>query len=280
MRAFPIVAVLWLTGCLSVDSAIYGAVREASYELDPRGGSSEETVTADRVEPAWIAVNDKVTLGAAYLKGSVQPPQAYVIFFHGRGGNLDTAFGRAKRWANLGYDVLVFDYRGWGASSDVTPTEEGIMEDSRAARAFLLQRIGDANASRLVYYGQSLGAAIATELAQAQPPSALVLESAFASIQAFVNDDTGMDFPADFISECHWDVAGRIRDVHVPLLLVAGTADETNRAEFSSQIYGNANEPKKLVVVEGAGHGNVPETMGPQQYRELMNGFIGGAIGP
>jgi uncharacterized protein len=281
VRAIPLAGLLLaLTGCLSVDPVIYGAVRADRYALSPEGSSPEETVSADRIEPVSIVVSDQVTLGAAYLKASVQPPQAYVIFFHGRSGNLDNHFGRAKRWSNLGYDVLVFDYRGFGTSSDVAPTEPGILEDTRAVRAWMLGRIGASNAARLVYYGQSLGGATSTQLAEQVPPAALVLESTFSSIRDFEVDTTDMDFPVGFISHCTWNTAERVRNVHVPVLVVHGLVDETIKAEFGQKVFASANEPKKLVLVPGAGHGNVAQTMGPEQYKQLMNDFIGFAVGP
>jgi len=281
MRASLIIPLLLaLSGCFKLDPFLYGPERTNKYLLDVRGPTPEETITEDRVEPVSIVVNDQVTLGAAYLKGSVQPPQAYVVFFHGKGGTLDTHFDRAKRWANLGYDVLAFDYRGWGTSTDVTPTEEGLLEDTRAVRAWMLQRIGAANENRLVYYGHSLGTATSTQLAEQQAPALLILESAFASIHDFETDSSGMDFPVDFISKCKWATVDRIRNVHVPVLLVHGLADDFVRPEFSKKIYANANDPKQLTLVDRAQHSDIPETMGADHYASLMHDFIGSYISP
>lgn len=280
MRTLLPLSMLALSGCLSLDQFLYTPSRKAVYDLNPEGASPEETVTADRIEPVTITVNEQVTLGAAYLKGNVQPPSAYVIFFHGKGGTLDSAFPRAKRWSNLGYDVLVFDYRGWGNSTDLTPTEEGLLEDTRAARAWMLERIGPANANKLVYYGQSLGTAISTQLAEQEPPQLLVLESGFASIYDFQTDSSGLYFPVGFIAKATWPTAERVRDLHVPLLLIHGLADDFVRPEFSEKIYANANEPKKLELVAGAGHSDIPLIMPPGGYAALINEFIGAHLPP
>jgi alpha-beta hydrolase superfamily lysophospholipase len=217
---------------------------------------------------------------SAYLKGSVQPPRAYVIFFHGQGGNLDTQFERAKRWSNMGFDVLAFDYRGWGVSTDVTPTEEGILQDTQAVRAWMLQRIGPANAARLVYYGHSLGTATSTQLAEQAGPAALILESPFTSIRGLADDSSGMDFSPGFIARCRWATVDRVRNVHAPLLVLHGLADDYVRAEFSKEIFAAANEPKELKLVEGAHHSDIPETMGGAAYGELMTGFLDRALQP
>ena len=280
MRTLMLAAVLALTGCFSLDPFLYTPGRADTYKLDPVGDTPEETVTADRIEPVTITVNEQVTLGAAYLKGNVQPPRAYVIFFHGKGGTLDGALPRAKRWSNLGYDVLVFDYRGWGTSTNVTPTEPGILEDTKAAHAWMNARIGDANKDRLVFYGHSLGTAIVTQLAEQEPPTVLILESAFASIRDFETDSSGMDFPVGFIAHATWDTVGRIHNVHVPLLMVHGLADDFVRPEFSKKVFANANEPKQLELIEGAAHSDIPETMGPANYAALINGFVSTTIAP
>ena len=280
MRVFTICCLLSLTGCFSLDPFLYTPGRVEKYVLDPEGETAEETVTAERIEPVSIVESEQVTLGAAYLRGNVQPPLAYVIFFHGKGGHLDTALPRAKRWANLGYDVLVFDYRGWGTSTELTPTEAGILEDTRAAHAWMLARIGPANANRLVFYGQSLGSATSTQLAEQEAPTLLILESAFASIHDFATDSSGTDFPVGFIAEAKWNTVDRIRNVHVPVLLLHGLADDFVRPEFSRKIFANANDPKQLELVEGAGHSNIPETMGPANYAAVINTFIGSVISP
>lgn len=274
MKALAILPLLALTGCFSLDAFLYTPQREVAYELNPQGDVPEETVTADRIEPVTIVVNEHVMLGAAYVKANLQPPRAYVVFFHGKGGSLDTALARTKRWANLGYDVLAFDYRGWGISTNITPTEEGILEDTKAVHGWMLNRIGASNASRLVFYGHSLGSATATQLAEVEPPAVLVLESAFASVHELEKDSLGMDFPVGFIAQARWPTVERIRNVHVPVLLMHGLADDFVRPEFSEKIYANANEPKQLKLVEGATHSDLPETMGPTRYQQLVNEFI------
>jgi uncharacterized protein len=268
----PTLAVaLGLTGCFKLDPFIYEPERKEAYVLDPEGKYPEETVRKDQIELVSIKVDDEVTLGGAYVKASVQPPRAYVIFFHGKGGNVDTALPRTKRWANLGFDVLVFDYRGWGTSTNVTPSEAGIEQDTRAARAFMLARIGSPD--RLIYYGQSLGTATATQRAELDPPKVLVLESGFASVEEFKRDSTQMDFPQSFISKDGWNTSTRIKNVHAPLLLMHGLADDFVRPEFSQLLFDNANDPKKLVMVEGADHGNIPVVMGAK-YGETIKEFI------
>ena len=101
----------------------------------------------------------------------------------------------AERW----YDVLVFDYRGWGTSTDIEPDEPGILEDSKAALAWFVQRTGVPE-QRIIFYGRSFGCATAIQLAQTVDPKVLILESPFASVEAFKTDSTQLDFPSSYVS--------------------------------------------------------------------------------
>ena len=92
------------------------------------------------------------------------------MFLHGKGPHLaaESQFEHAKRLVNLGYDVLAIDYRGFGTSTDVAPTEAGIEEDTRAVMAWVASRAGGAD--RVFLYGHSLGAAAAIQRAAIDPP--------------------------------------------------------------------------------------------------------------
>jgi hypothetical protein len=266
-----LLAVVGGGACYDLDPFLYSRTRVDHYTLPAQGDTPEETVAPERIEPVELVVDGQVRLGAAYVKAAQQPPRAYVLYFHGICCNLDVHLARPKGLANLGYDVLVFDYRGWGTSTDVEPTEPGLLEDSRAALAWLSARTG-LPANRLVYYGRSFGSAVATQLAVDSPPAALLLESPFSSVQGLVRDSSNMDLPAAFLAEGSWDTEGRVRALQgVPLLLLHGTADDFVRPEFSERLYSVAHEPKQLVWVEGADHDNVPQRLGVEYARTLGN---------
>lgn len=276
MRALWLLALVLLSGC-KLDGFLYTPPRVDAYKLEPEGKTPIETVTADRIEPLTITVSPEVTLGAAYIRGNVQPPRAYVLFFHGKGGTVDSNFGRAKRWSNLGFDVLIFDYRGFGTSTNLTPTEEGLAEDSEAVLQALWARVGDT--ARIVFYGHSLGAATNLQRAVVNPPRAVVIESAFASIQDFTADSSRMDLPQSFVTADSWSNEERIARLQSPVLILHGLADDFVRPQGSEILYGEAKDPKKLVLVEGADHGSVPVKMDENPdpaltYGGTIHGFL------
>jgi len=273
-RSLGVIAAFGLlsSGCYQLDPFLYTPERMDQYTFNPKGSTALTTVDPSQIEPVTLQTEDGLSLGAVYVRAAVQPPRAYVIFFHGKGSALPYHFKYLKRLSNLGYDVLGFDYRGFGISTNVTPTEAGIEKDSRAALAWLRERAG-AGANRIFFYGQSFGAATATQRAEIDPPAALMLESAFGSIEEFKTDSSQMDFPAGYVALDSWATSERIKNVTAPVLLMHGLADDFVRPEFSQKIYDNAHDPKKLVLVEGAVHGNVPEVLG-DQYPTLVQDFV------
>lgn len=271
--AVGLATVAVLGACYSLDPFLYERTHLDHYTLPAEGKVPEETVSPEQLQTLDIPVNAHIHLGAAYVKSIQQPPRAYVLYFHGICCSLDVHIDRAKRLANLGYDVLAIDYRGWGTSTDVAPSEPGLLEDSQAALAWLMARTG-LPASSLVYYGRSFGTAVATQLAAHSPPQALILESPFTSVAGLEQDSSNMDLPPGYVSADTWDTESRVAAMTgVPLLLLHGTADDFVRPEFSKRLYAVAHEPKRLVLVEGADHDTVPLRMGVD-YERTLDAFL------
>lgn len=275
MRTLLLPALCLLTGCFQLDGFLYEPVRTDAYEFVGEGSDPGDTVSDDRIEVLErIPVpGTDVELGAVYVRGNEPSPRAYALFFHGKGSHIasEGQFEHVKRLANIGYDVLAIDYRGWGTSTAVAPTEAGIEQDTAAALEWLRNRVGGSD--RIFYYGQSFGTAVATQRAVIDPPQVLVLESGFASIEEMKSDSSLMDFPDDYIAMDSWATSSRIRELQSPLLILHGLADDFVRPEFSEALYENAPDPKRLVLVEGAGHSDVAETMGAA-YRETVHAWV------
>ncbi|MBA2528732.1 MAG: alpha/beta hydrolase, partial [Euzebyales bacterium] len=123
--------------------------------------------------------------------------------------------------------------------------------DVRAAHAELAGRPG-VDPDRLLYYGESLGAAVALDLAVERPPAGLVLRSPFASLA----DTARVHYPfvPAWLLRDRFDSVGRVRSLSAPLLVVVGENDDIVPAQTSRRLYALAAEPKRLVVVPGANH--------------------------
>jgi fermentation-respiration switch protein FrsA (DUF1100 family) len=157
----------------------------------------------------------------------------------------------ARRLAKGGFNVLLFDYRGYGGSSG-TPTETGLAEDARSALQYLRTR-GDLDSKRVIYFGESLGAAVALRLALEHPPAALVLRSPFTSLV-----DVGQVhypyLPVSWLLRDRFDTLSSIAALQSPLLVIAGDRDAIVPLDQSRRLFDNAPAPKRLVIVAGADH--------------------------
>jgi len=265
-------ALLLLSSCFRLDGFLYASRHEDAYVFDADSEDPLEVVTADRYEELRVVVNDEVTLGGVYLRAAEQPPLGHIWYFLGQGGTVERTFGKLKRISNLGFDVFCVDYRGSGVSSKVSPTEDGIGEDTAAALAYLRARIGAD--TPLGYYGHSLGTATATQRAEKNPPAALLLESALASLSQLKSDASQLDFPIGFIANATWDTEHRIERVHVPLLMLHGIDDDYVRIENSERVFAHANEPKRLVRIPGAHHGDIPQVAPELWADEVRAHFV------
>lgn len=186
------------------------------------------------------------------LQGWFTPPEAIapvVIVFNGNAGNRADRLPLGMGLAEKGFGVLLFDYRGYGGNPG-HPSESGLTRDARAATAWVRMRAPD---NPLVYFGESLGAAVAIELALDHPPAALALRSPFTTL-ADVAADHYWFLPVRTLLWDEYPSIDRIREVATPTLVIAGSADEIVTLDQSRAIYAAAPEPKELLVIDGAGH--------------------------
>ena len=198
-----------------------------------------ETADGERLHGWWVP--------------SHAPPAGHVLLCHGNGGNVGDRVDAIALLGAAGFDVLAFDYRGYGRSSG-RASEEGTYRDARAARAALLERPG-VEPARVFYLGESLGAAVATELAHEHPPAGLILQSPFTSIR----DMARLHYP--FIPRAlvpdAYPSLRLIRALEVPLLVLHGDRDEIVPALHGEALYEAAAAPKRLEILTGAGHNDV-----------------------
>jgi fermentation-respiration switch protein FrsA (DUF1100 family) len=235
----------------------------------PFGGVPQpEALGLQHVEAVAFPTGDGLTLHGWFFPGA-KPRGFTLLVCNGNAGNRAYRTPLAVALQARGIGVLLFDYRGYGGNPG-SPSEAGLAADSRAARDYLLGR-RDVERSRLVYYGESLGAAVATELASAHPPAALILRSPFTSMV-----DVGrVHYP---ILPVHWllrdrypsiDRIGRIR---APLLVVGGDRDGIVPIEQSRRLYEAAGSSvRKLIVIPGADHNDEALLSGEQLIRAVVD---------
>ena len=194
--------------------------------------------------------------------------RAAVLVCNGNGGDRSMRADLAAALTRLGLAVLLFDYRGYGGNPG-SPTEAGLAADARAALAYLAGR-PDVDPARVVYLGESLGAAVALRLATERPPAALVLRSPFASL-AEVGRRHYPVLPVSLLLRDRYDSAALAGRLAAPLLVVAGGRDRIVPASHSRRLFAAAPEPKRLVVLEGADHNDNDLLAGPRLVDALRS---------
>ena len=214
-----------------------------------------------RGEQVRITAADGPTLHAWWIParphGSSGESRGAVLYFHGNAGHLAGRAEIARRWADRGLDVLLFDYRGYGLSEG-SPSEEGLYADARAAYRHL-RREREVSPEGVLLHGHSLGAAVAVELASERPAAGLIVSAAFASLPSLASRLYGWlpDRAFRGWSRNRFDSESRIREVDAPVLAVAGGRDEIVAPAEVRRLYEAAAEPKRWVEVSGARHNDL-----------------------
>ncbi|GFG52536.1 alpha/beta hydrolase [Mycolicibacterium agri] len=216
-----------------------------------------------------LETEDGIRLGAWYLPVREQPGPAVVVF-NGNGGDRSLRAGLAAGLARLGLSVLLFDYRGYGGNPG-TPSEKGLAADARAAQAWLAEQPA-VDPARIVYFGESLGAAVAIGLAMERPPAALVLRSPFTSL-AEVGRVHYPWLPVGWLLVDRYPSIDRIASLSAPIMIIAGDRDDIVPERLSRKLYDAAPDPKRYFVVPGANH-NDPELVDGDRMLEEVGRFL------
>jgi fermentation-respiration switch protein FrsA (DUF1100 family) len=202
-----------------------------------------------RFEDAWFASADGVHLHGWFVPHA--SPRAFVLVSHGNGGNLSGRIELLRALSRMGASTLIYDYRGYGRSAG-SPTGRGIIEDGRAALRWLSDRAG-VPPGELVQFGESLGGAVAVQLASESGARGLVLENTFSSLV-----DVGAYhypwLPVRLLLSARLDSESAIRRYRGPLLQSHGDRDSVVPYELGRRLFEAANDPKELITVRGGEH--------------------------
>lgn len=214
-----------------------------------------------------IPTADGLDLGAWFLPGDPGPA---VLVLSGNGGDRTMRAPLAAALHDMGMSVLLLDYRGYGGNPG-RPTEDGLALDARAGLDWLAGQ-PDVDPERIVYWGESLGGAVAVGLAVERPPAALILRSPFTSLA----DVAAVHYPWLPVRRLlldHYPSIDRIGALTAPVLLIAGDSDDIVPASQTRRLFEAAPEPKEYVSIEGAGH-NDPVLLDGQQMLTAVRGFL------
>lgn len=213
-----------------------------------------------RVELWWLPHSD--------------PKAPSLLYLHGTFRTLFENKHKVDALRAAGFSVLAIDYRGWGLSTPLTPSERTILQDADVAWAELQGR--EVRPAQRVIYGHSMGSAVAVDLASRLPLQpgfgALILESAFTSF-ADVASEAG--FVARFLmmfSKESFASLEKIAKIRVPVLMLHGTQDTTIPISLGKKLFSVANPPKQWQAIEGGAHSDL-NLVDPLAYQAVLKGF-------
>ncbi|MBU4286402.1 MAG: alpha/beta hydrolase [Verrucomicrobia bacterium] len=223
-------------------------------------------------ESVALMTADDVRLASWYVP--CEGARGTVLMCHGNGGNIGDRLHPISLFHELGLNVLIFDYRGYGESAG-KPSEEGTYQDACAAGQYLVEK-RNTPPDKIVVFGRSLGGAVAADLAGRVKPAALILEAAFTSIP-----DMGAKLypylPIRLLSRYRYNTLARMEQIKCPVLIAHSRDDEMIPFEQGQRLFAAAREPKTFF--ELTGDHNEGEALTSPAYRQALDAFLTARLG-
>ncbi|WP_029132574.1 alpha/beta hydrolase [Sedimenticola selenatireducens] len=197
-------------------------------------------------EDVRLLTDDGVDLHGWYIP--TERARGTLLFFHGNAGNISHRLESLQIFHQLGLNVLIFDYRGYGQSQG-QPGERGTQLDALAAWHHLVDIRGE-SPDRIVLFGRSLGGALAAWLAARVQPGALILESAFISVPELAAELYWW-LPARLLSRLQYNTRNYLAEVHCPVQVIHSREDEIIPYRHGQSLYEAAHPPRTFLELRG-----------------------------
>jgi len=234
--------------------------------------------TPDRLgwkfEDVFLTTEDGVRINGWFIPAPHSPTTSQaspitILFFHGNAGNISHRFEKLAVLRELGADTFMIDYRGYGRSAGA-PNEPGTYADAQAAYEYVTKTL-NREPRTLVAYGESLGSAIAVDLAARRTVGAVVIEEPFTSI-ADVGQKMFPFLPVRLLVRNKYDTLGKIGRINTPLLIFHSRDDEYFPMRHAERLLAAAREPKQLVELRG--NHNDAFLVSADRYRTGLRSFL------
>lgn len=234
------------------------------YHPEPWQDRDWDGLSGLPLEEVWFQSGDGTRLFGWYVEAPADRP--VILWCHGNAGNIVHRLENLKLLCQLGLSVFIFDYRGYGRSQSLRPSEAGLYQDALGAYEYLT-RARRIRPDRLIVFGRSLGAAVAAELAAQRPAAGLILESAFPSIEAVAKYHYG-GVPVQWLLGAEFRLIDRLPQLSLPKLILHGDRDDIIPIELGRQVFEAALPPKEWYVIRGADHNNTYQAGGAAYFRQ------------
>lgn len=245
-RAARLLLLVLLGGILL--KTIVGSLEPKLVFFPYRGEDENPSTLGLRYEAVTLATSDGERIVAWQLEP--ERPRADIVYFHGNGGNLSVWLPVLAASYRLEYRVLAVDYRGYGLSSG-SPSEEGVYRDAEAT-----VRHAEANRTPgrpLVFWGRSLGAAIAASATRVVTPDGLVLESGFPDKASVIRTQPVLR-ALNLFSAYRFPTVELLRGFQKPVLVLHGERDSIVPFALGRELFDGLTGPREFAAIPGADH--------------------------
>jgi len=200
-------------------------------------------------EALTLATQDGTKIDAWYVPAREGESEYTVVFCHGNAGDISHRLSSIYTFADLGVNVMIFDYPGYGRSEG-SPSEDGTYEAAEAAWQYLVET-REIPPEKIIIFGRSLGGAVAANLAHAHKPAGLILESTFTSVP-----DMGAELypflPVRLLCRISYDTRGIVGEITCPTLVVHSPDDDLVPYTLGKAVYAaSGGEPKTFLDIKG-----------------------------
>lgn len=217
------------------------------------------------LEDVWFQGTDGTRLFGWYVEAPANRP--VVLWCHGNAGNIINRLDNLRFLVRTGLSVFLFDYRGYGRSQPIRPSEDGLYQDAFGAYTYLTrQRM--IRPERIIVFGRSLGASVAAEVTVQKPAAGLILESSFPSVEAVAKFHYG-GLPVHWLLGAEFRLIDRLPNLTLPKLIVHGDKDDIIPIELGRQVFETARSPKLFYVIPGADHNNTYQVGGAAYFKRF-----------
>lgn len=218
-------------------------------------------------ENVELVTSDNIRLHGWYLPS--KNAKQVALFFHGNGGNISHRGDSLKIFHELGLNVLIIDYRGYGLSEGKL-SEQGLYRDAMAAWQYLVNKRGY-KANDIILFGRSLGGSVATQLASQVKPRALIIESCFSSVRDMASRMMPLVSKLIYL-RYSLDTEHTISKVNLPVLVMHSPDDEIIPFQLGQKIFTAANSPKYFYELRGGHNDGFMVSM--PMYKEVIKTFL------
>ncbi|MBD3379406.1 MAG: alpha/beta fold hydrolase [Candidatus Omnitrophica bacterium] len=217
-------------------------------------------------EDIYFRASDGNLLNGWFIAGDTN--KVTIILCHGNAGNISHRLEKLSMFHEMGFSVLVFDYRGYGKSEGV-PSEEGLYTDAMAAYTYL-RGTREVPEEEIVLYGESIGGAVVIDLAQKADVRALITEGTFTSVRDMAR--TAYPFIPSFVFSDKFDSVDKISRIGCSKLMIHSANDEIVPFYMGRKLFNAAQPPKEFLEIRGS-H-NTAFLDSEREFKEGIRSFV------